>query len=221
MSRMPKPKVPEHLVAFPTPEELRAVLATCERDFTGRRDEAILRTFISTGCRLAELAGLRYTPTLDETNDLDLDGERARLMGKGRRERISHLDRNAVKALDRYLRLRATRDDAGSQWLWLGRKGRLTESGVSQMVKQRGQAAGTELHPHALRHYYAHSQLSRGMAEGDHHDARWLAEPRDALPLCGREPHRPGARRSAPACERERGLISPGAANGPVARQPR
>jgi site-specific recombinase XerC len=167
MARMPKPKVPEHVVAFPTPGELKAVLGTCGKDFTGRRDEAILRTFISTGCRLAELAGLRYTPSSVETNDLDLDGERVRLMGKGRRQRISHLDRQAVRALDRYLRLRSGRLDADSQWLWLGKKGRLTDSGISQMVKQRGQAAGIDLHPHMLRHYYAHRQLSRGMAEGD------------------------------------------------------
>jgi hypothetical protein len=35
------------------------------------------------------------------------------------------------------------------------------------MVKQRGHAARVDLHPHMLRHYYAHKQLSRGMAEGD------------------------------------------------------
>jgi hypothetical protein len=63
--------------------------------------------------------------------------------------------------------MRGARDDAASPWLWLGRKGRLTDSGISQMVKQRGEAAGVALHPHMLRHYYAHTQLSRGMSEGD------------------------------------------------------
>jgi integrase/recombinase XerD len=81
---MRKPRVPEHLVVFPSPDELTAVLANCGRDFEGRRDEAILRTFMSIGCRLAELAGLRYTPTVDETNDLDLDGEPYARHGKGR-----------------------------------------------------------------------------------------------------------------------------------------
>lgn len=167
MARMRKPKVPERIVEIPTSDALKAVLATCGRDYEGRRDEAILRSFISTGCRLSELAGMRYTPTVAETNDVDLDNSQVRLMGTGGRERLSHLDRQAVKALDRYTRLRRARDDASSQWLWLGRKGKLTDSGIGQMVKQRGEAAGVDLHPHLFRNFYAHRQLARGMSEGD------------------------------------------------------
>jgi site-specific recombinase XerD len=167
MARMKKPKVPTRIVEIPSPAEIKAVLDTCARDYEGRRDEAILRTLVSTGCRLSELAGLRYTPSEPHSNDIDLDGGQVRLMGKGRRERLGHLDAKAVRALDRYLRLRRTRDDAPSQWLWLGRRGRLTNYGIAQMIKRRGEAAGVEIHTHLFRNFYAHRQLSRGMSEGD------------------------------------------------------
>ena len=55
--------------------------------------------------------------------------------------------------MDRYLRVRARRQDAAEPWLWLGTRGRLTDSGIAQAVRHRGQLAGIEgLHPHELRH---------------------------------------------------------------------
>src|SRR5215207_3068561 len=51
--------------------------------------------------------------------------------------------------LDRYLRVRARHKDAGLPWLWLGRKGRLTEWGLVMMLRRRGQQAGLPgLYPH-------------------------------------------------------------------------
>jgi integrase len=91
-----------------------------------------------------------------------------RVLGKGRRPRVLPLGRVAVKSVDRYLRERARRPDASSAWLWLGRKGRMTASGITQMVRRRGDAAGIPgLHPHQLRHTFAHSWLASGGGEGD------------------------------------------------------
>ena len=44
----------------------------------------------------------------------------------------------------------------------------MTDSGIRQMVKRRGEEAGIDgLHPHILRHTFAHSWLDAGGNEGD------------------------------------------------------
>jgi integrase len=73
-----------------------------------------------------------------------------------------------VKAIDRYLRTRHTHAHAALPWLWLGEKGRLTDSGIVQMLKRRSRDAGvTGIHPHSFRHWYAHEALSSGLQEGE------------------------------------------------------
>lgn len=170
MARMRKPKLPEYAPPLLSDDELRRVLAACEGPaFADRRDAAIVRTFMSTGARLSELANLRWTPGAETTNDVDLDLGIIRILsGKGRRERISHLGAKAVKALDRYLRVRHRHPHAADPYLWLGEKGRMTDSGVAQVLRRRGVAAGVPgLHAHLFRHTYAHEALSAGMQEGE------------------------------------------------------
>ena len=104
-----------------------------------------------------------------DTNDVALDSGLVRVVGKGRRERLLSIGTKTVKSLDRYLRVREGHAAAGTPWLWLGLKGRLTDSGIAQMVADRGRAAGLgdSVHPHLLRHTYAHMALSSGMQETD------------------------------------------------------
>jgi integrase len=100
--------------------------------------------------------------------DVDLDQEAAVVMGKGRRPRACPFGHKTGQALNRYMRVRAKRSDASEPWLWLGKRGRLTETGVEQAVKRRGRAAGLpDIHPHQFRHTYAHQWLAAGGTEGD------------------------------------------------------
>ncbi len=126
-----------------------------------RRDTAIIRLFLDTGMRLAELANLALT-------DIDLDQGVAIVMGKGRRPRSCPFGAKAAQAVDRYLRSRDGHRLAALPHLWLTRFGGMTDSAVAQMVKRRGVQAGiTGLHPHVLRHTFAHSWLNAGGNEGD------------------------------------------------------
>ncbi|HEY3524519.1 MAG TPA: tyrosine-type recombinase/integrase [Candidatus Limnocylindrales bacterium] len=162
MAKMKPPKVPETPVPVIRDEELARLLTLLERDrsFVGRRDSAIVRLFLDTGIRRAELAGLRWSDDPDES-DVDLDRGRVLVLGKGRRERGAVFGRDTAKALDRYLRERERHSDRHLSNLWLGIRGPLSDSGIEQMVRRRGAQAGIErLHPHQLRHTWAHLNLS-------------------------------------------------------------
>lgn len=145
-----------------TDTELRALLATCEqkKGFEPRRDTALLWTFISTGVRLGEMAGLRV-------DDVDLDAGAALVIGKGDRGRYVTFGSRTVLALDRYLRERTRHPAATSDWLWLGGKGRLTDSGITQVLRRRATEANVEgIHAHRFRHTFAHRWLANGGTEG-------------------------------------------------------
>ena len=171
MARMKPPRLPEAPPAILRDVELRALLAVCERDksFAGLRDAALVRVFLDTGARRAEIAGLRWDPVDELVNDVDLDQGLVRVVGKGRRERVVPIGNRTVRALDRYVRARGRHPYAGLAWLWLGLKGRLTDSGIGQAIRDRGAAAGLgqHVHPHQLRHTYAHQMLAAGMQETD------------------------------------------------------
>jgi site-specific recombinase XerD len=152
MARMNPPKIPESPPDVLREEQLKALLATCEKlsDTESRRDTALIRCFIDTGARLSEITNLRLNLQDDSVNDVDLDQGILRVIGKGSRERVLAIGRKTVRALDRYIRVRSQRRDAYLSNLWLGIKGPMTPSGVRQMIQRRGQAAGLgeNIHPH-------------------------------------------------------------------------
>jgi site-specific recombinase XerD len=165
MARMSPPIVPEVSVPVVSTEDLKRLLATCDtKTFEGRRDEAILRVFIATGARLAEVTNLR----IGEDPDVDLDSGVIRVLGKGRRQRLLSIDPKTVKSIDRYIRLRAQHPQAKLPQLWLGVRGKgpMTPSGVRQMVWRRSEGSGIgRIHPHQLRHSFAHAWLTAGGSE--------------------------------------------------------
>lgn len=163
MAKMRPPKVDERPVPVIPEADLAALFKACSgKDFADRRDTAIIRTFLNTGARLTELSDIRL-----EHVDLDVRG--IYVLGKGRKGRALPLGVRAVKDLDRYLRARARHRDAGLPWLWLTRRGRMTDSGVAQVVKRRSEQAGINppIHPHQFRHTFSHMWLSSG---GNEHD---------------------------------------------------
>jgi site-specific recombinase XerD len=171
MAKMRPPKIPEVPVPVLREEQLEALLSVVKRDktFLGRRDHAILRLLIKTGARRAEIANLRWSGG-GERSDIDLsvpNQEIVTVLGKGRRERQLAIDPATAAALRLYLRERRGHPHAPLPWLWVGQKGRLTDSGLAQVVRERGKQAGLgdHAHPHQLRHSYAHRQMAAGMSE--------------------------------------------------------
>jgi site-specific recombinase XerD len=169
MDKMRPPKVPEKPVAVLTEDQVRAILATCSaRTFECLRDTAIIMLLYDTGGRLAETTNLAWIDGDPHACDVDLDQASILVHGKGGRPRLVPIGRKTVKAIDRYLRERRRHPHAHEPWLWLGKRGRLRESGVGQMLDRRAAAAGLgHAHPHQFRQSFAHAYLAGGGSEGD------------------------------------------------------
>lgn len=136
--------------------------------FVDRRDTAMVRVLLDTGCRRAELAGI-------DVDDLDLRAQEITLhQTKGGRARIVPVGSRTALALRKYLRARVKHAAAGSAALFLsvrsGDRGgwRITGGGVGEMLKRRCAVAGlSPINPHRFRHTWAHDLLANGAQEGD------------------------------------------------------
>lgn len=164
--RAPRARAP--IISFPDDAALERLLNPLRyQDLNGARDLAIIWFLAAAGLRRAELIGMRWSAD-PERSDLDLNQARARVLGKGRRERQVPLMAGMLSVLGAYLEVRAKSPHAYRPVLWLGQRGALTTSSVNAIVAARGRDAGIpHLHPHALRHAWAHRMLSNGVGEGD------------------------------------------------------
>jgi site-specific recombinase XerD len=162
MEHMQPPSVPETPPEVLTESDLKRLLKTCAgKSFEDRRDSAIIWLFLDTGMRLSELTNLKLS-------DLDLDANIAFVLGKGRRPRACPFGRKTALAIDRYLRARSLHRENPADALWLGHAGRMTPSGVADVIRRRAAQAGISgMHPHLFRHTYAHQWLAQGGNEGD------------------------------------------------------
>jgi site-specific recombinase XerD len=161
MAKMKPPRVSEQPAPVLTEEMLRR-LATCAgRDFEARRDRALILLLLDSGGRRAEIAGMRL-------GDVNFEYDVVIVTGKGGRERALPFGIKTGKAIDQYLRARARHPHAELEWFWIGRKGRVTASGMAQLLRRRGREAGIEnLHAHLFRHTFAHLWLRQGGGETD------------------------------------------------------
>jgi integrase len=115
---MRPPSVPEQPVPVPTDDQIRALLASCDgREFVDRRDTAIIRLLLDTGCRRGEIVGLT-------TADASLDERDIVVVGKGSRVRIVPFGIKTAQVLGRCLRVRDRDRWADLPALWLAEKSR-------------------------------------------------------------------------------------------------
>ncbi len=125
------------------------------------RDRAILETLYATGCRVSEVANLKM-------EDLHLDSAFCKCIGKGNKQRIVPLGRQAINALRTYLeeqRPRLVQTAADAPWVFVSRGGKgLDREMLWVLVKKYAQRAGLtgKVSPHTLRHSFATHLLAGG-----------------------------------------------------------
>ena len=166
------PRLPRRLPQVLGVADIERLIDEANAEPTGRellvRDVAIVETAYAAGLRISEICGAQLA-------DLDLARGELRVMGKGRKERVTLLGGPAREALARYLAegrpallaLSATdgsaaRDD-GTLFL-NSRGGPLTTRGARYRIDRLMRAAGlpSGSSPHTLRHSFASHLLEGG-----------------------------------------------------------
>lgn len=169
MRKLHPPRLPKLMPRVLTFDELRLILGTATGpDFEDRRDNALIRVLFDTGARRHEIAALRYSPIDPADRDVDMRRATVRVLGKGGKDNVIALSDRTLEALDDYLRARKKHVHRDLPWLWLGKRGQLTDSGIAQTIRDRGRRLGIpNLHAHDFRHAATHHELAGGMNEAD------------------------------------------------------
>jgi integrase/recombinase XerC len=162
------PKIDRRLPGHLSQADVRAVFdlaeaRAAENTLAGARDLLLLELLYGSGLRLSELFAL-------DLEAIDRARRQARVVGKGRKERIVPITDRALGALDRYLPRRAEAAAAGAvpadrgAVLLNARGGRLSrrsiQEGVHRCLDTTAGARG--LSAHALRHSFATHLLEGG-----------------------------------------------------------
>ena len=162
---VPLPKLEKRLPKFLTEEEIKLLLAGPQRLLENEaiaphdawRDRLAMELLYGGGLRVSELVALDYG-AIDEGTGV------ARVLGKGRKERLAPLGRVALGVLKKFRADFARRPTPTSAVLTNSDGSRMTVRAVQKMLKRYLALAGLpmDLTPHKLRHSYATHLLNGG-----------------------------------------------------------
>lgn len=165
MFGVPLPKLEKRLPKFLTEEQMKRLLSGPQRlleiesidAHTAWRDRLAMELLYGAGLRVSELVGLTY-------GSVDLDTGVARVLGKGRKERLCPIGRVALAVLRKF-RDEFARDTAPTRTVLVNPDGTaMTVRAVQLMLKRYLALAELplDLTPHKLRHSYATHLLNAG-----------------------------------------------------------
>lgn len=160
-SALQAPKQEQHLPVVLNVDQARRLMTLPPDDsFEGLRDRAILELLYGCGLRLGEVLNLRR-------DQLDLDNESLRVIGKGNKERLLPVGRHAIEAIRKYLEilLETLPNPLHPELVFLSKKGKkLYPLAVQKMTRRYMSELSEQAHlsPHVLRHTFATHLLDRG-----------------------------------------------------------
>jgi integrase/recombinase XerC len=160
------PRLPKKLPSYLAESEAATIIELPQGgSLQNLRDRAILELLYASGLRVSELVGLNE-------DNLDMDQETVRVLGKGKKERIVPFGSYAARALLEYLNEKHARrlsvtDGAGTVPVFVSvRRGsrRLASRDVQRLVARlRLKLSATRrVTPHTLRHSFATHLLEHG-----------------------------------------------------------
>src|SRR5678815_3065844 len=155
LSTIRTPKQDKRLPKCLDLEQVQKLLdAPGDADLLSARDKAMLEVLYSSGIRVSELVEL-------EMADLDLQEGVLRVKGKGRKDRLTPIGSQAIKALQRYFELRALEPRCNGSFaarVFLNKHGEpLSTRSVRRKLDKYLVQAGLDpgISPHTLRHSFA------------------------------------------------------------------
>jgi len=160
----------ENLGPLQIPRNLPDVLSANQMDillkqpdtskYTGLRDRAMMEMTYAAGLRVSELLGLKM-------EDLNREAGFLRVTGKGSRQRLTPLGKEALHWLERYIKEARPHLLKGrlNAYLFPGRGGKahITRQAFWLKIRKYAQEAGLpKIHPHTFRHSFATHLLEGG-----------------------------------------------------------
>jgi integrase/recombinase XerD len=158
---LPLPKQWSTIPKFLNLEEInRMIEAPDQAKPTGLRDRAMIELLYATGLRVSELCGIGDT-------DLEADLGLIRVNGKGNKQRLVPVGREALTAIQVYVdgaRSRLLKGRSSKYLFVTARGGKLDRKSFWKLLIQHGKKAGIfhGLTPHVIRHSFATHLVERG-----------------------------------------------------------
>lgn len=122
-------------------------------DFLSCRDRAMTELMYSSGLRLSETTGINLS-------DLDFNDASVIVTGKGNKQRILPVGKQAIAALQAWLPQRQEFIENAETALFISQRGtRLANRSVQARFKKLSLHCGHPAHPHMLRHSFASHML--------------------------------------------------------------
>ena len=155
LEEISSPRKGRRIPSYLSLREVESLLETPSPDTPlGIRDKAMLEVLYGAGLRISELVNLNV-------EDVDLRKGWIKVMGKGFRERVLPLGREACQWVRKYLRERELKKEKAP--LFCNRYGkRISRQACWKIIKKYARKAGItgEISPHTLRHSFATHILS-------------------------------------------------------------
>lgn len=163
LSTIRTPKQEKRLPKCLDLEQVQKLLdAPGDGDLLSARDKAMLEVLYSSGIRVSELVEL-------EMQDIDLQEGVLRVKGKGRKDRLTPIGSQAIKAVQRYFEMRNAdsrcQQSTHAHRVFLNKHGEpLSTRSVRRKLDKYLQMAGLDpgISPHTLRHSFATHLLNNG-----------------------------------------------------------
>lgn len=149
--RVKLPRVVERLPQVLSSDEVLRLHQACITD----REKALLLVMLDTGARAEEVVNM------DVADVSIVDGAISIREGKPRRDRTAYISPQTRKALLRYIK--AEKVTAAALWLSEKGGGRLTESGLGQLIKRLSKLSGVKCTPHKIRKTFVTTMLRAGV----------------------------------------------------------
>ncbi len=162
---VPLPKLEKPLPKFLTESQMLKLLAGPDKllaeesitAFAALRDRLVLEVIYGGGLRVSEAVGLNY-------GAVDFGTGSARVLGKGRKERICPLGDTAMALIKKFRDTHARKPGPTDPVLVTERHARMVPTEVQKLVKKYLALADLpmDITPHKLRHSYATHLLNAG-----------------------------------------------------------
>ena len=154
--RVKAPKLPTDPIEPVQIEEIHQLLKTCQSNYAGARDKAMMLGLLDTGARAKEFLDINL-------EDVDMaTGAVMIRQGKGRKPRMVFLGRKTIRAIRGYLRYRHDNYPA----LWVSTRGeRMTYAALRCLLRRRAEKIGMKSipTPHDFRRAFALVMLRNGV----------------------------------------------------------